>query len=109
MDTNFLAATFKMVILLIAVTGVIFLLIYLLRKFRLKSLALRKIPDIRLISTLNLNFRRSIALVEVAGQWLVVGVGAHNVSLLTKMDRPSEIESSDDDVGWDDDGATWDS
>ena len=95
MDTNFLAASFKMVMILIVITGLIFALIYMLRKFRLQTLALKKIPEIRLISTLNLNYKRSIALVEVCDQWLVVGVGGQNVNLLAKLERAPEFARQD--------------
>ena len=94
MEENLLAAFLKMAGTLILVTAMIFMVIYLLKRFRLKSLSLKKIPEIRLISTLNLGVKKSIALVEVCDEWLVLGVGTQSVTLLTKLERPSQAADS---------------
>jgi flagellar protein FliO/FliZ len=72
------------------VVGLIVCLFYLLRRWRLGALGPNNQSAMRLIGTLSLAPRRSLALVEIADQWLVVGVGADQVTLITKLERPPE-------------------
>jgi flagellar biosynthetic protein FliO len=72
------------------VVGLIVCLFYALRKWRFGALAPNKQAAMRLIGTLSLAPRRSLALVEIDDQWLVVGVGADQVTLITKLERPTE-------------------
>ncbi len=44
----------------------------------------------RILSILNLAPKRSIALIEVLDQWMVVGIGTDNITLISKVDRPEE-------------------
>jgi len=46
------------------------------------------------IETLNLAPKRAIALIEVCNQWLIVGIGTENVSLISRIDQPPEAENS---------------
>ena len=71
------------------------MLFFLLKRFRLNPLPNGKIPVMRTIGTLNLAPKRAIALVEVGDQWLVVGIGTENVTLISKVDRPTETGISD--------------
>lgn len=80
---------------LFIVLALILFLLYLIRHFRLAPFNKSRIPLIRLISTLNLAPKRGIAIVEVCGQWLVIGIGAENVNLISRFDRPSEAEESE--------------
>jgi len=92
MDANFLQAFFKMIGTLILIACAIFLLIYFLKRFRLKALSLKKFPEIRLVSSLHLGAKKSVAIIEVSGKWLVVGVGTETLTLLTELDSPPETE-----------------
>lgn len=82
-------ATLKMAGSLVLVIGLILLFVYLLKRFRIGPLSSRS-PVFRLLGSLSLGPRRSIALVEIHNQWLVLGVGAERVTLLSRMDRPEE-------------------
>ena len=42
------------------------------------------------LATLSLGPKKSLALIEVCEQWLLVGVGAENISLISKIDKPSD-------------------
>jgi len=87
--------TLKMVGSLVFIIGLILLFVYLLKRFRLGPLSLNRSPVFRLLGSLNLAPKRSIALVEIHNQWLVLGVGTERVTLLSKMDRPEEDAVSD--------------
>ena len=75
---------------LFIILALIFFLFYLVRHFRLTPFGKSRAPLIRLISSINLAPKRGIAIVEVCGQWLVIGIGAENVNLISKFERPSE-------------------
>jgi flagellar biosynthetic protein FliO len=85
---DFGAASIKMVGSLILILGLIICLFYFLKKFRPNVFPLGKDPMMRLVGTLNLAPKRSLALVEICGQWLVVGIGTESVALVSKVDRP---------------------
>ena len=88
METDFGIAAIKMGGSLIIIMALILLLYYLLRRFRLNSFSQGDIPPMRLLGTLNIAPKRAIAMVEICNQWLVVGIGAENINLLTKLERP---------------------
>ena len=39
---------------------------------------------------ISLGPKKSLALIEVCEQWLLVGVGTDNISLISKIDKPSD-------------------
>ena len=79
---------------MIIILGFIILLFFLLKRFRLNPLPNGKIPVMRTIGTLNLAPKRAIALVEVGDQWLVVGIGTENVTLISEIDRPPDADTA---------------
>ena len=95
MSTDFDIVTIKMVISLIIILGLIICLFLILKRFRLSHLSSARIPVMRILGTLNLAPKRAIALVEVCDQWLIVGIGTENVTLISKLDRPPEASGSD--------------
>jgi flagellar biosynthetic protein FliO len=96
MDTNFLLDVVKMVLILGVVTVAIFALVYFLKRSRFNTLSRKGYPQIRLISSLHLGPKKSVSLVEVAGNWLVLGVGGDTVTLLARLDKPEEEMQSGD-------------
>lgn len=82
--------TLKMIGSLVFIIGLILIFVYLLKRFRIGPMSLNRSPIFRLLGSLNLAPKRSIALVEIHNQWLVLGVGTERVTLLSKMDRPEE-------------------
>jgi flagellar protein FliO/FliZ len=81
--------TLKMLISLIIMLGLIFCLYYFLRRFKLGPLSAGRTPMMKIIGMLHLAPKKSLCLVEVCGQWLVIGIGAEDVTLITKVDRPA--------------------
>ena len=79
---------------LILILGLIIFLFYLARRLRLSPLTNSKVPVMRILGTLNLAPKRAIALVEICDEWLVVGIGTENVTLISKLDRPPESFNS---------------
>jgi len=81
-------ASLKMGAALLLVIGMIFGLYYLSRKIRDGRFLLNKYPAMRVIGSLSLAPKRSIALVEVCGEWLVLGVGTESITLLRRFEDP---------------------
>jgi flagellar biosynthetic protein FliO len=81
--------TIKMFISLIIMLGLIFSLYYFLKRFKLGPLSMGRNPMMRIIGTLNLAPKRGIALIEVCDQWLVIGIGVEDLTLISKVDRPA--------------------
>jgi len=86
-------ASLKMFGSLILVLGLIILILFLLKKLRISPLANNRIPVMRIIGTLNLAPKRAVALIEVCDQWLLVGIGTENVTLISKFDQPCDVEN----------------
>lgn len=49
-----------------------------------------KYPLMKNLSMISLGPKKSLALIEVCEQWLLVGVGTDNISLISKIDKPSD-------------------
>lgn len=86
-------ASLKMIGSLMVVLGLILGLFYALRRLRFRPFQGGPSRQMRLISTLNLAPKRALSLVELNDQWLIIGVGAESVRLITRMDRPPETEA----------------
>ena len=69
--------------------GLIFALVFLLKRLKMGNLSGNRFPSMRLIGHLSLAPRKGIALVEVCDQWLVIGIGTENVNLISRIDRPA--------------------
>lgn len=94
MITDFGLASIKMAGSLVFILALILCIFFLVKRLRLGSLALDNYPEMRLISRLTLAPKRAIALVEICDQWLIVGIGTENVTLISKLDsRPDPINS----------------
>jgi len=94
MITDFGSASIKMIGSLVFILALILCLFFLVKRLRLSSLSLDNYPEMRLIGRLTLAPKRAIALVEICDQWLIVGIGTENVTLISKLDsRPDPINS----------------
>lgn len=94
MGSDFSTAAFRVVGSLMLITGLIIGLFYLLKQLRQRALSIKRYPEMRLIGTLHLAPRRAVALIEICDQWLVVGIGTENVTLISKLERPPEAADS---------------
>ena len=92
MVSEFGAESARMIGSLILIIGIIVGAYLFMKRFRIGGVAGGGGPSMRILGTLSLAPKRAVALVEVGDQWLVLGVGTENVSLLSKMERPLEQE-----------------
>lgn len=81
-------ASLKMGAALLIVIAMILGLYYLSRKLRDGRFLVHRYPAMKVIGSLNLAPKRSIALVEVCGEWLVLGIGTENITLLRRFEEP---------------------
>jgi flagellar biosynthetic protein FliO len=91
-DINVLSNKLGIAMLIVFILLILF--IFILKRVRGGNLSFRKYPAMKIISTLSLAPKRSITLVEVCNEWLLLGVGAENISLLSKYDKPEETEEN---------------
>ena len=63
---------------------------FILKRLKGGSLSIGKYPVMKNLATLSLGPKRSLTLIEICDQWLLVGVGAENISLISKIDKPSD-------------------
>ena len=87
------SASLKMVYTLGLVLGLMFIIFHLFKKFGLKNSVFgSEGKPIKVLSTGFLALRKSIALVEVAGDVLVLGISNDQISLLGNVQDPEKIE-----------------
>jgi flagellar biosynthetic protein FliO len=87
------SASLKMVYTLVLVLGLMFVVFHLFKKFGLKNSVFGgEGKPIKVLSTGFLAPRKSIALVEVAGDVLVIGISNDQISLLGNVQDPEKIE-----------------
>ena len=87
------SASLKMAYTLVLVLGLMFLVYYFFKKFGLKNTVFGgEGRPIKVLSTGFLAPRKSIALVEVAGDILVLGIAHDRISLLSNVQDPEKIE-----------------
>ena len=84
-----------MIISLIVILGLIIFLFFLLKRLRLSPVYGNRVPVMRILGTLSLAPKRAIALVEIMDQWLIVGIGTENVTLISRLERPLEVDTPD--------------
>ena len=92
-NPDLLSASLKMTYTLILVLGLMFVVFYFFKKFGLKNSVFGgEGKPIKVLSTGFLAPRKSIALVEVAGDILVLGIAHDRISLLGNVQDPEKIE-----------------
>jgi len=81
------AAAVKMAVALCSVLAAIFFLVYLAKRFRLPNrLTGGQLGQIRVIQTGMLDLKRRVAVVDVAGELIVVALTKDSVTMLTKLE-----------------------
>lgn len=91
-EGGFTAAIVKMLAALALVLAVLVGLYWLIRRFLPgQAPGLAGGGGLRLIGRLPLGPKRGLALVEVAGRVLVLGLGEQNISLLASIDDPDQV------------------
>ena len=54
-----------------------------------------KHPVMKNLATLPLGPKRSLALIEICDQWILVGVGTDSISMISKIDKPLDLSQYD--------------
>ncbi|NIQ00942.1 MAG: flagellar biosynthetic protein FliO [Nitrospinaceae bacterium] len=91
-NPSLVSSSMKMIYTLTLVLGIMFLLFYLFKKFVLKNSVFGgEGKPIKVLSTGFLAPKKSIALVEVAGEVLVLGIANDHISLLANVNDPDRI------------------
>ena len=75
-----------------AMFALMILFLFIVKRAKGGSFSMGKSPVLKNIATLSLGPKKSLALIEVYGQWILVGVGSENISLISKMDKPSDYD-----------------
>jgi flagellar biosynthetic protein FliO len=93
----------RMVIALFAVVGLFVGAVFLLKKYSSK---LKKLPFgkkerlIQVVATHYLGNKKSISMVKIAGEYMVVGVGNEGISLISKLGPEVNVETYLEDRFW---------
>jgi flagellar biogenesis protein FliO len=95
----------RMLTTLSLVLGLIFLLFFWFKKYVLKNTAFGGGKLVNVLSTSFIAPKKNIALVEIAGEILVLGVSDQNISLLTNIREPRRVEEIKSAHGDNNDGA----
>ena len=88
-----ISITLQMLMALAIVLGGLLVVFYLLKRFLRKEGGGSGNPLIRVIASQYLGIKKNIALVEVAGTVLVLGVSNDNISLLTKIEDQGAVDA----------------
>jgi flagellar biosynthetic protein FliO len=83
---DLMATALQMVTALGIVLGGLFVLFYLMRRFLRKDAGGGKDPLIKVLANQYLGLKKNIALVEVPGAVLVIGISNERIVLLTKIE-----------------------
>ncbi|MCH8157248.1 MAG: flagellar biosynthetic protein FliO [Nitrospinae bacterium] len=105
---SLMSSGIRMLIMLLLVLGLVFLVSYVFKKFVLKNTMFGSGEKlIRVLGTSFLAPKKNIALVEVAGEILVLGVSDGNISLLTSIRERDRIEQIKNISGDEGNGTGW--
>jgi len=88
-----LSSTLQMLTALAVVLGGLLVVFYLVKRFLRKDAGGLGNPLIRVIASQYIGVKKNIAMVEIPGTVLVLGVSNDNISLLTKIEDPSIVEA----------------
>jgi len=88
-----ISTTLQMLTALAIVLGGLLVVFYLLKRFLRRDAGGPGNPLIRVIASQYIGVKKNIALVEVPGTVLVLGVSNDNISLLTKIEDQSVVDA----------------
>ena len=92
MAPDALSTTLQMLTALAIVLGGLLVVFYLMKRFLKRDVGESGNPLIRVIASQYIGIKKNIALVEVPGAVLVVGVSNDNIALLTKIEDPGVLD-----------------
>jgi flagellar protein FliO/FliZ len=83
----------QMVFGLLLVLGLIFAAAWLFRRFTMGSM-LGRFQPARVVSGVMVGPHERVVIVELGGEWLVLGVTSRSVNLLKTMDKPPQADAA---------------
>ena len=87
-----ISTTLQMLTALAIVLGGLFVVFYLMKRFLKRNVSGSGDPLIRVIASQYIGIKKNIALVEVPGAVLVLGVSNDTIALLTKIEDPGVLD-----------------
>ena len=88
-----LSSTLQMLTALAVVLGGLFVVFYFLKRYLRRDVGGTGNPLIRVIANQYIGVKKNIALVEVPGTVLVIGISNDRINLLTKIEEPGVLDS----------------
>ena len=88
-----LSSTLQILTALAVVLGGLFVVFYFVKRFLKRDAGAQGTPLIRVIANQYIGVKKNIALVEVPGTVLVVGISNDRISLLTKIEEQGVLDS----------------
>lgn len=88
-----MASTLQMLTALAVVLGGLFVVVYFVKRYLRKDVGGAANPLIRVIANQYIGVKKNIALVEVPGTVLVLGISNDRISLLTKIEEQGVLDS----------------
>jgi flagellar protein FliO/FliZ len=88
-----LSSAWQMLTALAVVLGGLFVVFYFLKRFMRRDIGGSGNPLIRVVANQYIGVKKNIALVEVPGTVLVVGISNDRISLLTKIEEQEVLNS----------------
>lgn len=67
------------------------LFFFIMKRVKGGSFVMGKYPLMKNLATLSLGPKKSLALIEVCDQWILVGVGSENISFISNVEKPSDL------------------
>jgi flagellar protein FliO/FliZ len=89
---------FQMMMALAVVLGGLFVVFFFLKRYLRKDVGGSGTPLIRIIANQYIGVKKNIALVEVPGTVLVLGISNDRISLLTKIEEQGVLDSISSDT-----------
>lgn len=94
MEEGFVTLLLKVGGILFIILGLLFGFIFIIKRFRPGLItSLRGEHGMRLVGSLRLGTRHSIAILEVQDKWLIIGIAPESMSLIHTMDKPDADSS----------------
>lgn len=87
-DLNIIS--FKMALAFLIIFILMLFFFFILKRMKMGNVYNNRYPVMKNIGTLALAPKRSIALIEVCDQWLLVGIGTENLTLISRLEKPSD-------------------
>ena len=95
---DLMSTALQMVTALLFVLGGLFVVFYLMRRFLKRDIGGSKDQLIKVLANQYLGIKKNIALVEVPGAVLVIGISNDTISLLTKIEDSAILGGIRDDI-----------